>query len=348
MKRSLFLATLIASAILSHGAFGQDTPPPPPPPPPGPDAAPAPAPAPPSGGESAPKAAGKATLAVMPFNFTEAVRETKDGVTATYVKEFETKALTNKFITELVNTRKFDVVEREKLDKLIQEMQFGESGMVDPNSAAKAGKVLGVDYFLMGQISVFAVTVKHTEIPYVQGKWKQTIKAQIIVDMRIVDTRTSKIVAAEKGDSVLEGSRTVDSVEHVTVDPATLDTLQRNLCSALTLKVIDAIYPIKVIGYTNGVAFLNRGIGGGLKVGDVVDVFVTGEEMVDPDTGAVLGNTESKVGQLKIIDVQAKFTKATPYGSAITAIPKEAICRICAQASAAPPPPPAKKGPKGW
>src|SRR5262249_46295135 len=106
MKRSLFVAALVTSAILASGAFGQDTPPTPPPPPrpPGPDAAPAPAPPPPDPSAPAPRAPSKATLAVLPMNFTDTVRETKDGVTATYVKEFETKALTNKFITELVNT----------------------------------------------------------------------------------------------------------------------------------------------------------------------------------------------------------------------------------------------------
>src|SRR5215510_5293312 len=45
-------------------------------------------------------------------------------------------------ITELAKSNRFIVVERDKLDKLMEEQKLGMSGAVDPNTAAKMGKIL--------------------------------------------------------------------------------------------------------------------------------------------------------------------------------------------------------------
>src|SRR5690606_1142132 len=94
----------------------------------------------------------KASLAVMPFTFSAEVLRRLDGETRLTVEQFETSAFTNKFVTALVKTRKFDVVERQKMDRLLDEMELGDAGISDPKTAVKAGKVLGADFFLMGEI----------------------------------------------------------------------------------------------------------------------------------------------------------------------------------------------------
>src|SRR5579871_4510808 len=101
MKKLLSLALALA---FSGTALAQQDPKPAPtdaPAPPPPPAKPA------DGGGDAPKpddsskapqAAQKYSIAVLNFTFLEAVRENKDGVTQDYLKEFETSALTNKFV----------------------------------------------------------------------------------------------------------------------------------------------------------------------------------------------------------------------------------------------------------
>jgi curli biogenesis system outer membrane secretion channel CsgG len=360
MKRSLLAAALLALA-LPLASFGQDTPPtgagdtpptnppaPPTQPPQNPPAPPPPAPQTPTQ-PPAPPVPSKASLAVMKFSYGETVHEhDADGCTRAYMKEVETSALTNRFITALVQTRKFDVVDRDKLDKVLAEQQFGESGMLDPARCVKAGKIIGADYFLSGQISFFTATETIKENPYVAGNFTHDCILQIRVDMRIVDTRTSKIVAAEVGDARYEVKFQSQDPRFTQVSAELLDHVQRQLCDTLTIKVIDGVYPIKVIGWTDGVAFLNRGEGGGLRPGDVLDVYSVGEEMVDPDTGASLGATETKIGALQVTSVEAKFSKAAPFGTAMAQVPKGSICRR----SKDQPPPQApdqpKRGPAGW
>src|SRR5438046_2529993 len=42
-------------------------------------------------------------------------------------------------ITELAKSNRFIVVERDKLDKLMEEQKLGMTGAIDPNTAAKVG-----------------------------------------------------------------------------------------------------------------------------------------------------------------------------------------------------------------
>jgi TolB-like protein len=61
---------------------------------------------------------------------------------------------TDKLTHELVETGKFKVVERSRIDRLLKEQQFVQSGVVDADSAAKIGKILSVDVVIIGTIRV--------------------------------------------------------------------------------------------------------------------------------------------------------------------------------------------------
>lgn len=299
--------------------------------------------------EAKPAAPHKASIAVLPFSFTEVVRRSDDGCTKRYLHEFDTSILTNKFITALVNTQKFDVVDRDKIDKILKEQQFGDTGALDPARCVKAGKMIGADYFLTGAISYFVVGMQSIENPYARGNYTHTVTAEIRVDMRITDTRTSKIVAAERGDSTITTKFQSGTLTEVGLAPRLLDDLQRDLCQTLSVKTIDGVYPIKVIKWKDGVAYLNRGEGGGFQQGDLLDVWEQGEELVDPDTGASLGSSEKKIGTLRVTAIEKKFSKAELVGGAEANIPTGAICRKPkARPAGEQPQQGGGRGPGGW
>jgi TolB-like protein len=276
----------------------------------------------------------KASIAVAPFTYHNNVRR-KPGT------ELETGAFTKKFITSLGKSNKFDVVERDSLDTLFTEMKLSDAGFTDPSRAVKAGEMFGVDYFLMGEISVWTVSSRSNKIPRMQ-RYRRTVDMHLIVDMRIVNARTSKIVATEKG----EITRTWQSglMKHLPpamtrLEPVTTDGVERELCAQLVKKVIDTIYPLKILKVnSSGMVFVNRGEGGGINEGDVYDVFQPGEAMIDPDTGEDLGTDETKIGRIRISQVLPKFSKA----EAVAGAPKAGnICRAArGEANFAPPPPP--------
>src|SRR5579884_2317972 len=65
------------------------------------------------------------------------------------------KGIADMLVDRLVNDGKYSVIERKALDKLIAEQNFSNSDRADASSAAKIGKLLGVDAIVVGSITQF-------------------------------------------------------------------------------------------------------------------------------------------------------------------------------------------------
>lgn len=106
------------------------------------------------------------------------------------------------FVTELVKSGKFRVVEREQLAALMQEKGLTLSGDVDPKSAIKVGKLLGVNFLLTGSVTEYGATEKGARGPGIGGLpgfsvGKKTFVAAM--NARLIDTSTGEIVWADEG-----------------------------------------------------------------------------------------------------------------------------------------------------
>jgi curli biogenesis system outer membrane secretion channel CsgG len=67
-------------------------------------------------------------------------------------------AMQDVFITELVKSGKFRVIDRERLDVIMQAKKVSLSGDVDPSTAMQMGKMLGVEYLLVGMLTEYGKT----------------------------------------------------------------------------------------------------------------------------------------------------------------------------------------------
>jgi curli biogenesis system outer membrane secretion channel CsgG len=105
------------------------------------------------------------------------------------------------FVTELVKSGKFRVVEREQLQALMQEKNLTLSGDVDPSTAVRIGKLLGVNYLLTGAVTEYGVTEKGGHAPGIRrlpgvSAGKKTFVAAM--NARLIDTSTGEIVWADE------------------------------------------------------------------------------------------------------------------------------------------------------
>ena len=66
----------------------------------------------------------------------------------------------------------------------------------------------------------------------------------------------------------------------------------------------------KVVTVKDGLVFVNSGQTAGVQSGDTFAVYKEGEALVDPDTGMNLGSEKTKIADIKIGEVQEKFSKA--------------------------------------
>jgi curli biogenesis system outer membrane secretion channel CsgG len=105
------------------------------------------------------------------------------------------------FVTELVKSGKFRVVEREQLEALMQEKNLTLSGDVDPKTAVKIGKLLGVNYLLTGAVTEYGVTDKGAHgsgigrLPGFSAGKRSFVAA---INARLIDTNTGEIVWADE------------------------------------------------------------------------------------------------------------------------------------------------------
>ncbi len=74
------------------------------------------------------------------------------------------KGIVDLLVTGLVKDGSYSVIERKALDKILAEQNFSNSNRADPNSAAKIGKLLGVDAIIEGSITEFGNETKKTNL----------------------------------------------------------------------------------------------------------------------------------------------------------------------------------------
>ncbi len=97
---------------------------------------------------------------------------------------------------ELAATEKFRLVERDKLNAVLEEQDLGASGRVARGSAAKIGKLTGAKYLVMGTVSSYeektsggggGLSFRGISL----GGRKD--EAYMAVDLRVVDTTTGEV-----------------------------------------------------------------------------------------------------------------------------------------------------------
>ena len=55
--------------------------------------------------------------------------------------------------TELVNAKKFKVIERKEIEKVFEELKLQRAGAIDPAFAKDIGKILGADWIVVGTLT---------------------------------------------------------------------------------------------------------------------------------------------------------------------------------------------------
>jgi hypothetical protein len=84
----------------------------------------------------------------------------------------------------------------------------------------------------------------------------------------------------------------------------------REAAQKISDRIVDVIFPAKVVAKTDQQVTINRGDGTGLELGQVWDVFSPGKVIKDPDTGEVLGREEFWAGRVRIVAIQARLSTA--------------------------------------
>jgi curli biogenesis system outer membrane secretion channel CsgG len=222
-------------------------------------------------------------------------------------------------VTALVKSGQYIVIEREKLNEVLSEQSLGASGAVNEESAATIGKVLGVEIAVFGAVTNFAVSESsrggRAPVPTPLGRRRvgvrvSTAEARVTIDVRLVNTSTGEILAAEmvtgkemkKGVSVRTAR--VAFKNEAEFDESLVGKATRKAMVAIVGKIGEQMKKVpwsgKIVKSEGGTAIINAGSSVGIGVGDTMEVYARGEELIDPDTGLKLGSEETKVGRIVV------------------------------------------------
>jgi curli biogenesis system outer membrane secretion channel CsgG len=216
--------------------------------------------------------------------------------------------------TELFKTGAFILVERGQLRQVLKEQSLGQTGVVGPETAAQAGKVLGLNAVVTGSISQFGVSTEGADY----GFYKQKVQtAKCTVDVRVVDASTGQLLFADSGRG--EFAKKSQEVLGMGTRAGYDETLgQEALRSAVTKFMDNLVQKLQSVEWSGAVAmvggtdvYINAGREVGLNPGDVLTVQTLGQEIIDPQTKIVLGRTRGAVkAELMVTEIDEKFTIA--------------------------------------
>ena len=242
-----------------------------------------------------------------------------------------TKAFVDMLTTAIAKTRKFDLIERDRMADILKEQGLGESELIEEESAQKLGTMQGIDYIILGSITKYGMQSKGLGG---KGFGMASSKAIMSVDIRIIDAATGSIRIAETVSENKKASKgiAVKGFDAGEKNDNVLSEVMRKCANTISNLIVSTIYPVKIISVgKTGTIMLNYGKGY-LGTGMVLEVFSQGETVVDPDTGETLGCEEETMGRIKITNVQAKFSKAKVITGDVSTLTKGMVCRKISKA----------------
>ncbi len=218
----------------------------------------------------------------------------------------QTSLLTNKIVTELTQSGAVSVVERKKMGQIMEEAQLTQQDLAEASTAAELGKLLGAEYMVFGSVDALRPSVSIEELAYDAGEQK-VMSLTASATARLVETETGEIVAAED----LQVSRSSEQLNPADTSrsiPASFyRSVLNDLAGKLSSRLVTVISPIKVAQQEGDTVYLARSR---LEAGERLEIVKLGEEIVDPDSGEVLGKTEDRVAVVEVTEGLSSMSKA--------------------------------------
>jgi curli biogenesis system outer membrane secretion channel CsgG len=297
-------------------------------------------------GAPSPTQGRKKRVAIMDFDYA-----TVHGSTAAlFGQDVDVgKGISDLLVTYLVKDGSYSVIERKALDKIMAEQNFSNSDRANPTSAAKIGKLLGVDAIIVGSITQFGNETKNMNLGGAGGALggfglggfgHKKSKAIVAVTARMVDIDTGEILAVAEGKgesqrestSLLGGGGNWHGFGGGNADFGSSDFQQTILGEAVKAAVEQTSSEViagkdKLVTRTivvegliaavdGGQIILNVGSKAGVKVGDQLNVERVSREIKDPSSGKVIRRMSTTVGVLRVTDVDDISSVATTVSGA--------------------------------
>lgn len=210
-------------------------------------------------------------------------------------------------ITDLLDSRKFNVLDRDNGGYYAMEKAIIQSGNAANDEIYKLKNVLGSDYFLIFNI---AAAQAKSKISNLTGK--TSTKVELAVDYQVILFATAQV----------KFSNTLTMSVSIKDDIKSSENAIAKIAAKISQDILNAIYPLKIASMNASEAVFTQK----LSVGDTYECFAQGKALKDSYTKESTGDSkiESKVGKVEITRADPKLS----YAKVIDGAVKEGnICR---------------------
>ncbi len=247
-------------------------------------------------------------------------------------------------IQKLVEDGKYSVVERAALEKVGSDQNLSQGQLSDPDAAAKIGRLLNVDFIIIGSVNQFGAETNQTTLGGgsnlsvkgfgIGGVSSTSSKAVVEITARMIDVSNEEVVAAAtgKGESSHSGGVSLQGTSNSKAGGGTLDMTGSDFTSSLlgdaTHKAVNQVgvqldakaaslpmHAVKINAIVADVSgntlILNVGSTAGVKVGDELVISRAVRTVKDPATGAVIKTVTEKIGVAKVTEVDETSATVT-------------------------------------
>ncbi len=270
-----------------------------------------------TGALSAQDAPAKKKIAVTRIAATDSVKARMSGQGTGLSLASVLEALDSQVYDRVLGTKRFEVLERSDADALAKESA----------AAGTAFQFNQADYLLTIRVDGFNDRVETRKLASL-GKTVTARVVELSAVAKITEVSTQRAIAST---NFQVSRRQADQLSENTIgkngesSDILLTDITREMAQKIASRVADAVFPARVLAKRDKVVTINRNDSSGIRVGQVWEVFILGEELVDPDTGEK-SREEVLVGKVKV-------TRVTPQNSQAdivedTGIDKLALVRL--------------------
>jgi len=227
-------------------------------------------------------------------------------------------------VNQLVESGQYRVIERSRLDTVINEQNLGASGRVDASTAAEIGRLLGVELVMVGSITQFDLQDRNTGFGFAGfGFGNQTKKALVTINTRLINTTTGEILMSNEGKAEVAqvdgqlrvrgiGGGTSTNNDATLLTTATQDAV-KEIISKMNQQQSNLSAIAKVTPTTSGLVadvagnsvIVNKGNQHGYRQGLKLSIERVSREIKDPATGEVIRRVTDQVGIIELHDVDS-------------------------------------------
>jgi len=242
--------------------------------------------------------------------------------------------LSAQLATELSKSPRFVTIERPDLGFVLREQELAAENLTSGPTAPPTGELLGAQLLVRGSVTEFddstsggGIGIGHVFTRGIGGSISPGLRrGHVAIDLRVVDTTTGRIVAAEsftkKLTRVAVSARVSRRGTHVggngfkktALGSAARDTIQQAV--VYLERTLEQVPWQATVAQVRGErVYVNAGQRANLHVGDRLSVYRVADSILDPFTREVIGLEEERIGSVHIDRVALRYSTATFDGT---------------------------------